>query len=143
MGFAQTDFPGQCRVFDGSERGRAGAAVVAANGDDVCTGLSNPGCDDADACAGHELYADASTRIDRAEIMDELREVFDAVNVVMRRRRNQRRAGRGMANARHVWSDFSRGELAAFARLGTLGHLDFKFLRVHKVVRSNTETAGS
>src|SRR5262249_62005467 len=103
MGFAQTDFPGQSRVLDGSERRRASAAVVAADGDDVRAGFGNSSRDDADTGARYELYADTSAWIDGAKIMDELREVFDAVNVVMRRRRNKRRAGRGVANARGVW----------------------------------------
>ena len=141
--FAQTDFPGQAGIFDGGERRRAGATIVAADGDDVGAGFGDSGSDDADACAGNQFYADARARIDGAQIVNQLREIFDAVNVVMRRRRNQRSAGRGVANARDVRSDFFRGKLAAFAGLGALRHFDFEFLGVDQIVGSDAETAGS
>src|SRR5439155_4501138 len=100
MGFAQTDFPGQSGVFDGRERRRAGTPVVAADGNDVRTSFGDAGGDDADTGARNEFYADARARVNGAEIVDELREIFDAVNVVVRRRRNQRSAGCGVADAR-------------------------------------------
>jgi hypothetical protein len=36
-----TNFPGQSRIFNGSERRRTGAAVVTADGDDVRASLGN------------------------------------------------------------------------------------------------------
>ena len=36
-----------------------------------------------------------------------------------------------------------RGQLAAFAGLGALRHLDFELFRVHEIVGSDAESAGS
>jgi len=77
-------------------------AVVPADGYDIRSGLGNARSDHTDAGAGDELDADARLRIDSAQIVNELREVFDAVNVVVRRRRNQRECRRGVANARDI-----------------------------------------
>src|ERR1700747_1748152 len=93
MCFAQTDFPRQSSILDGGKRRRTSAAVVAADGDYVGASFGNAGCDDANARARNQFYADARTRIDRTQIVNELSEVFDAVNIVVRRRRDQRRAG--------------------------------------------------
>src|SRR6266481_1275231 len=131
MRFAQTDFPRQSSIFDGGEWRRTSSAVVAADGDDVGASFCNAGCDDANARAGNQFYADARTRIDGAQIVNELSEVFDAVNIVVRRRRNQWSARRGMTNTRDVGSHFFRGKLAAFAGLGGLRHFNFEFLRVN------------
>src|SRR6266851_675242 len=142
MRFAQTDFPRKTRVFDGGQGRGAGSTVVSADGDDVGARLGDARGDDADSGAGYKLYADARARIDGAQVVDQLGEVFDAVNVVVRGRRNQRRAGRGVADARNVLADFLRGELAALAGLGALRHFDFKFLGVDEIIGGDSEAAG-
>ena len=142
VSIAKADFPGQAGVFDGSKWGGAGAAVVATDSDDVRAGFGDARGDYADAGARDELHPDACARIDGAQIVDELREVFDAVNVVMRRRRNQRSAGRGMANARDVLGDFAGGELAAFTGLAALRHFDFEFFGANQIFSGDAEAAG-
>ena len=117
MRFAQTNFPRKTGVLDGSQRRRASAAVVAADGDDVRACFGDAGGDDADSSTGDEFHADARTGIHGAQVVNQLREVFDAVYVVVRRRRNQRCAGRSVPDARNVFADFLRGQLAAFAGL--------------------------
>ncbi len=140
--FAQTNFPGQAGVLDGGERRRAGAAVVAADGDDVGASLGNARGDDADTRAGDEFHANARFGIYGVQIVDQLRKIFDAVNVVMRRRRNQRCARRGMANSGDVLGYFCGGQLAAFAGFGTLRHLDFEFFRANQIFRGDAEAPG-
>ena len=108
MCFAQSDFPRKPRVLDGSQWRRAGAAIVPANGDDVSAGFRDSRGNDAHARARNEFHADARPRIHRAQIVNQLRQVFDAVNVVMRRRRNQRRSRSCVSNARNVLADFYR-----------------------------------
>ena len=85
MGFAQSDFPGKTGILDGGQWRGAGTAVVPADGDDVRTRFRNARGNDADSGAGNEFYADTRARIHGAEVVDQLGEVFDTVNVVMRR----------------------------------------------------------
>src|SRR5580704_12645447 len=140
---AEADFPRQAGVLDRGERRGAGAAVVAADGDDIRPGFRDASSDYADARARNEFYTDARLRIDGAQIVDELREVFDAVNVVVRRRGNQRSAGRGVANARDVFGDLARGKLATLAGLGALRHFDFEFLGANEIFGGDAKAAGS
>ncbi len=142
MSFAQADFPRQTSIFDGSERRRARASIVTADRDNVRTSFGHARGDDSNASSGDELDADARAGIDGPQVVDELGEVLDAVNVVMRRRRNERRAGSRMANSCDIFGDFAGGELTAFTWLGALGHLDFEFFRVDEVVRGDAEAAG-
>src|SRR5258708_2768774 len=143
MCFAQPNSPGKASVLDGRQRRRTGAAAVPANGDDVRAGFGDTGGDDADTGAGDEFYADARARIHGAQVMDQLREVFDAVNVVVRRRRNERSAWRGVADAGDVFADFLRGQLAALTGLGALGHFDFEFFSVDEIIRGDSKTPRS
>src|SRR6266853_6943892 len=142
MCFAQTNFPRKTGVLDGGQGRRAGSTIVPADGNNVGARFGNARGNDADSSARNELYADAGARIDGAKVVDQLGEVFDAVNVVVRWRRNQRRAGSGVSDARNVLADFLRGELAALAGLGALRHFDFKFLGVDEIIGGDSEAAG-
>ena len=78
----------------------AGAAGVAGDDDEVCVGLGDAGGDGAYSAAGDELDADSGAGIDALEIVDELGQIFDGVDIVMRRRGDERDAGLGVAQAR-------------------------------------------
>ena len=140
--FAQANFPGQAGIFDRSERRRAGAALEARDGDDVRAGFRDSGGDDSDTRAGDEFHADARGGIDGAQIVNELGQIFDAVNVVVRRRRNQGHAGDGVAYASDEGCDFQGGELAAFAGFRTLRHFDFEFVGANEIFRGDAEARG-
>jgi hypothetical protein len=64
----------------------------------VGVSLGNARGDCADADLGDQLDADASLRVDVFQVMDQLRQVFDRVNIVVGRRRNQAYTRRRMAH---------------------------------------------
>ena len=97
--FREAEFPGQAGVLDGAERRSAGAAGVAGDEHDVGVSFGDAGGDGADADFGDQLDGDARLRVHVLEVVDELREIFDGVNVVMRRRRDEADAGDGVADA--------------------------------------------
>ena len=68
----------------------------------ICVALDDAGRHDADAVLGDELDADARARVGALEIVDELRQVLDGVDVVVRRRRDQAHARRRVTRARNV-----------------------------------------
>ena len=94
----QAQLPGHAGVLDGGQRRGAGAAVVAADQHHVGVGLGHAGRDRADADFGHQLDADARAMVGVLQVVDELRQVLDGIDVVMRRRRDQADAGRGVAD---------------------------------------------
>lgn len=62
---------------------------MAGDHDVISLGLGNACCDSADADLGNELDRNRCGRIDVLQIMDELRQILDGVNIVVRRRGNQ------------------------------------------------------
>ena len=137
----QPELPRRARVVDRRQRRGAGAAVVAADQDDVGVRLGDAGGDGADAGLADQLDADARARVDVLQVEDELRQILDRVDVVVRRRRDQRHARRRVAHARDDRVDLVPGELAAFAGLGALGHLDLDVVGVDQVLARSRRSA--
>ena len=124
------------------QRRRAGAAVVAGDQHVVGVGLRHARGDRAHADLGHQLHRDPRARVGAAQVVDELLEVLDRVDVVVRRRRDQAHAGRREADRPDVAVDLVAGQLAALAGLGALGHLDLQLVGVDEVVDVHAEAAG-
>ena len=89
LGLGQAELPGDAGVLERGQRAGAGAAVVAADQDDVAVRLGHARGDRADADLGHELDADPRPRVGVLEVVDELGQVLDRVDVVVRRRADQ------------------------------------------------------
>lgn len=66
--------------------------------------------------------------MDLVQVMDQLRQVFDRVDVVMRRRADQGDARLGSSQLGDVTVDLSPRQLSPFTRLGPLRHLDLQLL---------------
>ena len=75
------------------------------------------------------------------QVVDQLGEVLDRIDVVVRRRRNQRHAGRGMPQPGDFLGHFVGGQLAALAGLRALGHLDLQNPGVGQVFDRHAEPA--
>ena len=89
-----------------------------------------------------QLHADGRARVDALEVVDELREVFNAVDVVMRRRTDERNARLRVTQARDEFADLVSGKLAAFAGLGALRDLDFQLFGVDQVLGGDAKASG-
>ena len=74
--------------------------------------------------------------------MDQLGEILDRIDVVVRRRRDQADAGGRVAHPGDLLVDLVTRQLAAFARLRALGHLDLDVVGVDQVLGGDAEAAG-
>ena len=126
--FREAELPGDAGMLDRRKWACAGAAVVAADEDDVRLRLRHTGGDRADADLSDQLHTDAGARVRVLEVMYELRQVLDRVDVVVRRRADQPHVRRRVAHGGDPWVDLGARELAAFARLGALRHLDLQLV---------------
>jgi hypothetical protein len=133
VGLGQADLPGGAGVLDRRQRAGAGAAVVAGDGDVIGMGLGDAGGDGADADLGDQLHRDARPGVGVLQVVDQLGQVFDGVDVVVRRRRDQADARRGVAHPRDLGVDLVAGQLTALAGLGALGDLDLDVVGVDQV----------
>ena len=138
----EPDLPRDAGEEDGRERRRARAAVVPGDEHVVGVRLGDAGRDRPDPHLRHELHGDARLRIGAAKVVDELLQVLDRVDVVVRRRRDEADAGRRQAHARDVAVDLVPRQLAALAGLRALRHLDLQLVRVREVVDRDPEAAG-
>ena len=137
--FGEPELPGDAGVLDRGQRRRAGAAVVTGNQHDVGVRLRHASGDRADADLGDQLDVHARDRVGVLQVVNQLRQVFDRVDVVMRRRRNQRHAWRRVPDLRNPRIDLVPGQLAAFAGLGALRHLDLQVVGVDEVFAGDAE----
>src|SRR5579863_7059427 len=103
--------------------------------------LGDASGDRTDAYLGYQLDADARLAVGVLQVMDQLRQVLDGVDVVMRGRGNEPDARRRMTRLGDPRIDLGAGQLAAFARLGALRHLDLELLRVDQVLAGHAEAA--
>ncbi|MNP14835.1 hypothetical protein D3C76_1071720 [compost metagenome] len=142
VGFGKAEFPRRAGVLDGGQRRSAGTAVVAGDGDQVGIGLGHACSDGANACLGHQLDRNQRLRVDLLEVVDQLGQVFDRVDVVVRRWRDQRHARYRIAQLGDQAVDLAAWQLAALAGLGALGHLDLQHFGVDQVFRGDAEAAG-
>ena len=124
LGVGEADLPRRARVFERRQRRRAGAAVVAGDQHDVGVRLGHPRRDRADTDRADQLDVDAGVGVGVLQVVDELRQVLDRVDVVVRRRRDQPDAGRRVPGLGDVRVHLVARQLAALTGFGALRHLD-------------------
>ena len=118
------------------------SAVETGYDDHVRMRLCDACCNRADSCLRDEFHRHAGVGIRAFEVVDELGEVFDGVDVVVRRRRDERSTGLCMAEPRYKRVNLVGGELPAFAGLCALGELDLEILGGAYVFNRHAESAG-
>src|SRR5690349_20142283 len=91
------------------------------HGEPAC--VSDARGDRADADFRHQLHGHVRLLVGVLQIADELRQVLDRIDVVVRRWRDQAHAGRRMTYRGDVLVDLVAGQLTAFAGLGALRDL--------------------
>mmetsp|Transcript_4366 Transcript_4366/g.6154 ORF Transcript_4366/g.6154 Transcript_4366/m.6154 type:complete len:1101 (-) Transcript_4366:1586-4888(-) len=139
LGHAQ--LPGQAGALHARPGRRARAAVVPRDHNVVRLGLGHARRDHAHAHLGHQLHRDLARGLRVLQVVDQLRQVLDGVDVVVRRRGDQAHPGRGPPAGPNVLGHLLPRQLAALPGLGALGHLDLDLVRVGQVVGRDPEAA--
>ena len=93
-----------------------------------------------DAAFRDQLHRDPRPRIRVLQVEDQLRQVLNRVDVVMRRRRNQADTRRRVPRLRDPRIHLVPGQLTALAGLGALRHLDLQFVGVDQILAGHTES---
>ena len=141
LGLGKTDLPGQASVFDGRQWRRAGAPLMAADQDDIGVRLGDASGDGTDAGLGDQLHADARARVDLLEIVDQLGQVLDRIDVVVRRRADELHAGLGVAQPGDDAVHLVARQLPPLTWLRALRHLDLDLFAVGEVLGTDPEPA--
>mmetsp|Transcript_20988 Transcript_20988/g.37386 ORF Transcript_20988/g.37386 Transcript_20988/m.37386 type:complete len:604 (+) Transcript_20988:2950-4761(+) len=142
VSFREPELPGESGGLDSRPLRSSSSTIVAGNKDMVSLTLSDSGGDDSDTDFGDQLDADTSGRVGVLEVVNQLGQVLDTVDIVVRRRRDEADSGSGVAHRCDFVVNLVAGELAALSGLGSLGHLDLDFVGVRQVVDSDSEAPG-
>mmetsp|Transcript_20954 Transcript_20954/g.80705 ORF Transcript_20954/g.80705 Transcript_20954/m.80705 type:complete len:801 (-) Transcript_20954:283-2685(-) len=138
---SQAQLPRRAAVLDGRPGRGAGATVVAGDDDMVGLALGHAGGHSAHAHFRHQLDRHVRLRVDVLQVVDELGQVFDGVDVVVRRRADQAHTRHRVAQEADVLAHLAAGQLAALTRLGALGHLDLDLVRADQVFGRHAKAA--
>ena len=143
LGFSQTDFPRAAAMLDRRPRRSARTAVVTCNHQMVGLALGNTCCNRTDTDFRHQFHADVAMGRDVFQIVNQLCQIFNRINIVVRRWRNQAHTGNGMAQFTDVIGNFSTGQLTAFTGFCALCHFDLDLVGTGKVFSGYTKTTRS
>src|SRR5262249_45365474 len=91
---------------------------------------------------GDQLHVYPRGRVDVLQVVDQLGQVLDRVDVVVRRRRDQPDPRGGVPGLGDPRPDLVAGQLTALAGLGPLRHLDLQIVGVDQVFAGDAEPAG-
>ena len=142
LGLGQADLPGDAGVLERGQRGRSRPTVVAGDEHHVGVGLGHSRRHGAHPHLGDQLDVHPGQRVGRLEVVDELGDVLNGVDVVVRRGRDQADARRRVPGAGDPRVHLLARQLAALARLGPLGDLDLDVVGVDQVLAGHPEAAG-
>jgi hypothetical protein len=142
LGLGEADLPGRAGMGQRGQRAGAGAALEPGDRHMVGARLGDAGGDRADPDLGHQLDRHRGLGIGVLQIVDQLRQILDRIDVVVRRRRDEADARRRMAHFGDGLVDLVAGQLAALAGLGALRHLDLQHVGVDEVFGGDAEPAG-
>ena len=141
VGLREAEFPGQSGVHDRGLRARPRATVVARDQHHVALALRHARRDRPHAHLGHELHADPRMVVGVLEVVDQLGQILDRVDVVVRWWRDQAHARRRVADPRDLPVHLVARKLTPLAGLRSLGHLDLQLLGVDEIQARHTEAA--
>ncbi len=133
MDLADAALDRQARMRDTPRARRARAALEAADDDDIRARFHDADRDRAEPRDRRHLYRDDRRGMHFAQIGDELRQVFYAVNIMMRRRTDEIDAGCRLADARDLRVHLGAGQMAAFTRFCALPDLDLNLVCINEV----------
>ena len=139
LGFRKAQLPGKSRVVDGASGSGSRSSVIAGDQDDLGARLGDACRNRSHALFTHQLYGNPRFVIGVFQVVNELGQILDGVNVMVRRRGNQAHAGRGMAGFRDPRVHLSAGQMAALSGLCSLRHLNLDFLGAHQIFAGHAE----
>ena len=127
--------------MDGASGRSSRSSVIAGDQDDLGAGLGNAGRNRSHALFTHQLYGNPRFVIGIFQVVNELGQIFNGVNVMVRRRGNQAHAGRGMTCFCNPRVHLSARQMAALAGLCSLRHFNLDFLSAHQILAGHAEPA--
>ena len=142
MRFGQAHFPRQTGILDRRRRRGTRATIVARDQDHVGFRLRNTSGNRSDSRGRDEFHCYLTAWVDLLQVVDQLREVFDRIDVVVGWGRDQRHTRCRMPQTRDQLSHLHARQLTAFTWFRTLCDLDLQFFALVQILCGHTKTTG-
>ena len=139
VGLGKAQLPRRPGIFHRGQRTGTGAAVIAGDGDQISVSLGNSGGNGADTGLGHQFDGDQRLGINLLQIKNELGQILDGVDIMVRRRRNKRHTGFAVTQLGNQLIYLAAGQLPSLTGLGPLGDFDLDHLSTGEIGRRYTE----
>mmetsp|Transcript_90956 Transcript_90956/g.235813 ORF Transcript_90956/g.235813 Transcript_90956/m.235813 type:complete len:247 (-) Transcript_90956:2908-3648(-) len=136
---SQSLLPGSTCMHDAAQGRSTGASIMARNLDDICVGLGHTRGNRSDARACNELDGHLGLWADLMQVIDELGQVLDGIDIVVRGRGDQFHTWDAVTQGCNVLVHLGSGQLTTLTRLRTLGDLDLQLLCAREVLRGHAE----
>jgi hypothetical protein len=134
VSFGETELPRKTSILDTSPPRGTCTTIVARNEDMVRLGLGDTAGDDTDANFRDELHGDTSAGVGALEVVDELLQVLDRVDVMVRRGRDETDASGGVTSASDGVGNLVTRKFTTLSGLSTLSHLNLKLIGVGEII---------
>ena len=138
----KAQLPGKSRVMDGALGRSSCTSVVAGDEHNLGACLGHAGGDGADASLGHQLDSDPGLSIGVLQVIDKLRQILDGVDIVVRRRGDQRHAWGRVAGLCDPGVYLLTGQMSAFSGLCALGHFNLDLFCAHQIFAGDAKAPG-
>ncbi len=139
----ESDFPGCSRVLERVQWACAGSTVVPRHQNHIGLRFGDTRCHRTNTRLAHELHVNIGRRVRAFEVEDELFQVFNRIDVVVRGWRNEAHTGSAMTQTSNPGVHLVRRKLSTFAGFCPLRHLDLNIGGVGEVETRHSETSRS
>ncbi len=113
------------------------------NKDVICLCFCNTTCDNAHTNFGYQLHRHATAWIGTFQVIDELFEVLNGVDIVVRWWGDEANTSSGVTRAGNRGRYFVAGEFTTLAGFRALCHFDLQFIGICEIVRGDSEATRS
>mmetsp|Transcript_27317 Transcript_27317/g.66294 ORF Transcript_27317/g.66294 Transcript_27317/m.66294 type:complete len:207 (+) Transcript_27317:1261-1881(+) len=124
VGFRETKLPWATSMLDRRKRGSTSTTITTRNLDNIGVSLGNTTGDGSDTNTRDQLDRNAGTFVDGMQIVNQLCQILNTVDIVVRRRRDKGDTWLTGSKSGNVFGNLGSWQLTTFSRLGSLGHLN-------------------
>ena len=115
---------------------------MSADKHNVSMALGHASGDGANTNFRNQFHVDPGVGVDVFQVMYQLCQVFNGINIMVGRRRDQFNPRCGLTHPSNIFINLMAGQLSTLAGLGTLGHLNLEVGSIDQIVGSYTEPTG-
>ena len=142
MCLSKTQLPGKSCIVNGTFRSSTGSSVITGDQDNLSTSFCNTCSYRTNSSLRYQFYRNPCIFIRIFQVIDQLCQILNGVNIVMRRRGNQAHTRCRVSCLCDPRVYFSCRQMAAFTRFCSLCHLNLDFLCTNQIAAGNTKSTG-